>query len=162
MEALAFIAFIVWILIDQHKDSKKPSNRREQGQHFPPGFPPGFPIPGPETQEQMPQNAEQRSPLGFEIPHIEGAPGDTVEIQEYPIDYEESSIYTEYAEDYYSTLETEPDETPVENQTVPKFQESGDESEKKWLPLLKTPETARDAVVYAEIFGKPKALRRRH
>ncbi len=30
------------------------------------------------------------------------------------------------------------------------------------LPLLRSPETAREAVLYAEIFGRPKALRRRN
>ncbi len=151
--------------MDQHKDGKKPSKPSEQEQSFPPGFPPGFPIPGQEQQEDVPQEASRRHPLGFEIPHIEGAPGNPEDAQGYPSVYEENYVYTEYPvyeEETYTPRELTPDETPAKDPEVPEYLCSDDKKDDKWLPLLKTPETARDAVIYAEIFGKPKALRRRH
>ena len=160
MESLGLIAFIIWIIAQSSKDKKKPTNSRE---HQPP-FPPGFPIPGEDSRGQNPAGPRSPGPIGFEIPPIAGAPGNNSETPVYIPEYEDS---LDYEEDYKSVEENDvPWEQPpayaLSGADIVSEAEPADEGKsRQWLPLLKDPETAREAVIYAEIFGKPKALRRR-
>lgn len=160
MESLGLIAFIIWVIVQSGKDKKKPTNSRE---HQPP-FPPGIPIPGGESQSQEPAKSRFPSPIDFEIPPIKGAPGNNSETLEYPLEYEDSLDY----EEGYESVEVndvpwawQPAETKTEEAIVSEPEPTSERKSRQWLPLLKNPETAREAVIYAEIFGKPKALRRR-
>ena len=160
MESLGLIAFIIWVIVQSSKAKKKPTNSRENQ----PPFPPGIPIPGGEPQGQKSAESPSPSPIDFEIPPIKGAPGSSGEVQEYPMEYEDNLDYEEYpvfVEEGSAPWERQPDETPTEEHDNIELKPADDETARQWLPLLKTPETARDAVIYAEIFGKPKALRRR-
>ncbi len=141
------IIFLIWFVAQILSDEKKKKQKRQR-QPLPQD------IPGEPSRRE-------RHPIDFEIPPIAGAPGQTAPMPQYP--YEEPQVV--FQEEIWPIPEPEPQVSREVREDLPEpvptaAEESSRTGQK--LPLLRNPETAREAVLYAEIFGRPKALRRRY
>ena len=172
MESLGAIVFVIWFVAQLISDEKKKKQRQRQNRPLPPDLP----LPQRMPPEGIGRGEDRsQSPLDFEIPPIAGAPGSSDrpsgEYEDVPPEwgygeeaweydgeepsYDAREVIREGAAEASAAKAARTDVGQGEPRTAEKRQAlSG-------LPLLRNPATAREAVLYAEVFGRPKALRRR-
>lgn len=173
---------IISIIIDRLDSKKKPPAKRPQGGsgdgpkiilRGPHGIPLPFPMPEEQPKADEPQ-AERADKFGFEIPTLKNEPPkkgqsviyretDTVDVEEM-LKEQEEEVRRRQRE-----LEKKRREVAVRKAEAERYAHEAKiphacaTTTEKRHPLLTklNPQTARDAIVLAEIIGKPKAYRRR-
>ena len=144
MSVGAFLGLLVFVVIKilQSEENKRKDQKR---------------IPQPRRE------SSRRKPLGFEIPHLEGAPQPKGEVQVYREEADEAEeekeqkIFLDALKRKKKKEKLEKLEKETKAREIPKKEEASAE-----LPGLSlNPQTAFQAVVLAEVLGRPKALRNR-
>lgn len=137
---LIIVLFVLFTVVTDRLDKKKrPSRPREKsGKELPRQLPAQWP--------RRPVPTNQDEPLPFEIPELRNAPSPADEVyrEEEAVRQQEKKLL---AEQYRQIHVVKPQPQPVR-------------AENAWrIPAL-TPQSAQQAVVLAEILGRPKAYRR--
>ena len=169
---LAIVLVVGGMVFDSlKKGKKKPVPKKPLPMPRPRMKQPRMEIPLP-----MPSRTEDGKGLGFEVPHLEGAPPvgpePPVAIQdEHGVWHEAGSLLEEQLEaieeerrDHQQDLARESREREIRAAEEAAYREQAKLSgtPAKRLPLQLTPEQALSAFALAEVLGKPKSLRRLH
>ena len=121
--------------------------------------PQDFPLPrknGQPTQKSSEENDED-----FAIPTIADAPTSNDSDDNFTADECEDFADAFYDEDEQTGLEPNCADAEDAREEKPTAKPSADTAAKKITTFVPTPNAAQAAVVYAEILGRPKALRKR-
>ncbi|BEU88333.1 hypothetical protein TAMA11512_17970 [Selenomonas sp. TAMA-11512] len=175
---LAIIGFVVFVFISNLADKKKPKAKRippqdtrERGEPIPTELPVEIELPEDVWgKSEEPAKTSKKTDIIFTIPEIAGAPkndrhsADTHVYQETDEAEEKRRALMEQAEQAAKKAERLRrererlmQEKEAEQQSRMPRRPSMQRREKPPLP----PEALKQAVIYAEILGKPKALQRR-
>jgi len=183
MDLVAILSLVAFAFIMNTLGKLGKANRAKNPMPRPPrpGMPPGDRMP---ANIELPQEKPHKphKPLGFDVPHLEGAPQET---STYPIEREYPSFEQVTSAEIQAQIEAARHEAELEEADRKREAEyrlareqqdaairaadeaayrkaariPGDES-KQGRPVL-TSRQARQAIVLAEIIGPPKARRRR-
>lgn len=143
---LLIVFFALFSLVTDRMDKKKrlPMPRRSPEKKLP---------------DSMPAPMPQEEPLPFQIPEIRNAPKPAGEV------YQETAARKPQAEEKQELLEKMQRRQAYERPQKEQAQHvraayAADSAEKRRILPVLTPDSAQQAVVLAEILGRPKAYRR--